>query len=107
MTMPGKETPGPPGDRDRAQKEKLDSSSSTAALREYQPKRSEFLRELGCERLVRFALEQRVARYAALDPVVLHMLGADRWPPPLGPVTGTHTGGKAPGSRARNGEFGP
>jgi DNA repair protein RadD len=36
--MPGKETPGPAGDRDRAQKERLNGSSSTSALREYQEK---------------------------------------------------------------------
>ena len=43
----------------------------------------EFLVELGRQTLIRTDLELRVARYAALDPVVLRALAADQWPPTL------------------------
>jgi hypothetical protein len=36
--------------------------------------------ELGCERSLRSVIEDSVARYAALDPVVVKALGADRFP---------------------------
>jgi hypothetical protein len=41
----------------------------------------EFLLELGRERLLRVDVEERVGRYAALDPGAVEALGADQFPP--------------------------
>lgn len=45
----------------------------------------EALCEFGADRLCRFEIEELVARYAALDPERVRIVGADRWPalPPL------------------------
>jgi hypothetical protein len=41
----------------------------------------EFLLEISRERLLRVDIEQRVARYAALDPSAVEALGGDQFPP--------------------------
>lgn len=47
---------------------------------------AEFLAELGAERLIRFRIEKKLERYAALDPAVLRALGADQLPHPQPPI---------------------
>ncbi len=45
---------------------------------------AELLAEIGAERSIQTVIDQKVARYAALDPRVLEMVGADDfWPVPL------------------------
>ncbi len=49
---------------------------------------AELLAELGSERSIQTIIDEKVARYAAIDPSVVHVLGGDRFAtPPLTVIT--------------------